>query len=313
MMHWTNRPRRFAAAALAAGLAVVLAGCLLTPGKFTASLDLRKGGAFTYKYDGEIHLLALSKLAQMGQGSESDEYVEQGCYDDETFEDRVCTTEEKAEHRKEWDAAAADRKAKKERDAAAMRAMLGGIDPADPTAAEELAARLRRQVGWNRVDYKGDGLFNVSFALSGKLDHDFLFPTIEGFPLANFFVTASRRVGGTVRVDAPGFGPQAGGNPFQSMMMAGLMGGAGDAAAAAAAEAATGDATEEAAPGAAQDTMPQIPNLPMIDGTFTLTTDGEILANNTDEGASVGTRGKTLVWTVNVRTKQAPTALIKID
>ena len=317
MMHWTNRPRRFAAAALAAGLAVLLTGCLLTPGKFTSSLDLRKGGAFTYKYDGEIHLLALSKLAQMGQAADSDEYVEESCYDEETFEERDCTAEEKAEHRQAWDEGAAARKAKKEQDAAAMRAMLGGIDPADPKAAEELAARLRRQVGWTRVDYKGDGLFDVSFALTGKLDHDFLFPTFEGFPMANFFVTASRRVGGTVRIDAPGFGPQSGGNPFQSMMMAGMMGSttnspgaevAADAAASDAVDAAAGDGPADDA-GMAETT----PELPTVEGTFTLTTDGEILANNTDEGASVGANGKTLVWAINVRTKQAPTALIKID
>jgi hypothetical protein len=312
MMQWTNRPRRFAAAAFVAGLAVLLTGCLLTPGKFTASLDLRKGGGFTYKYDGEIHLLALSKLAQMGQAAESDAYVEETCYDDETFEERECTSEEKAEHRKAWDEGAAARKAKKDEDAAAMRAMLGGIDPADPAAAEELAAKLRRQVGWNRVDYKGDGLFEVSFALAGKLEHDFLFPTFEGFPMANFFVTATRRVGGTVRVDAPGFGPQAGSNPFQSMMMAGMMSGASDVAAAeAAADAAAEGADEDANDSAGMaETMP---NLPTVEGTFTLTTDGEILANNTDEGATVGPAGKTLVWTINVRTKQAPTALIKVD
>jgi hypothetical protein len=320
MMQWTNRPRRFAAAAFVAGLAVLLTGCLLAPGKFSASLVLRKGGGFTYKYDGEIHLLALSKLAQMGQAAESDAYVEETCYDDETFEERDCTDAEKAEHRQAWDDGAAARKAKKEQDAAAMRAMLGGIDPADPAAAEELAARLRRQVGWTRVDYKGDGLFDVSFSLTGKLDHDFLFPTFEGFPMANFFVTASRRVGGAVRVDAPGFGPQTGGNPFQSMMMAGMMGGAAGAADAAAAEAvanaeAAGDAVEAASDAATEDTgmAETMPNLPTVDGVFTITTDGEILANNTDEGATSGANGKTLVWTINVRTKQAPTALIKID
>jgi hypothetical protein len=319
-MTWTNRPRRLAAAALAACAALLLTGCLLTPGKFAASLDIRKTGAFTYKYDGEIHLLALSKLAAMGQAAESEEYVEESCYDDETFEERDCTDEEKAEHRQAWDAGAAERKAKKEQDAAAMRAMLGGIDPADPAAAEELAAKLRRQVGWNRVDYKGDGLFDVSFALSGKLDHDFLFPTFEGFPMANFFVTVTRRQG-AVRVDAPGFGPQAGSNPFQSMMMAGMMGGAAGAADAAAAEAAAnadaaGDAAEAAATedSAEDGGMAQaMPKLPTVDGTFTITTDGEILANNTDEGATPGANGKTLSWTINVRTKQAPTALIGIQ
>jgi len=310
MMHWTCRPRRLAAAAFVTGLAVLLTGCLLTPGKFVASLDLRKSGAFTYKYDGEIHLLALSKLAQMGQAAESDAYVEEPCYDDETFEERDCTAEEKAQHRQAWDEGAAARKAKKAQDAAAMRAMLGGIDPADPAAAEELAARLRRQVGWTRVDYKGDGLFDVSFALSGRLDHDFLFPTFEGFPMANFFVTASRRVGGTVRVDAPGFGPQAGSNPFQSMMMGGMMAGAAEAAASQAATSDEDGAEDGVGDAGMADAMP---NMPVIDGTFTITTDGEVLANNTDEGASVGANGKTLSWSINLRTKQAPTALIKIN
>jgi hypothetical protein len=313
MMHWTIRPRRFAAAMLTLGLAGLLAGCLLSPGKFTASLDIRKSGAFTYKYDGEIHLLALSKLAQMGQGA-SDEVFKAECYDDETFEQRDCTTEEEADQRKTWDEGAAARKTKKEQDAAAMRAMLGGIDPSDPAAAEELAAKLRRQVGWNRVDYKGDGLFDVSFSLTGKLDHDFLFPTFEGFPMANFFVTATRRQG-AVRIDAPGFGPQAASNPFQAMMMSGMMGSADAANVADEAAADTAEDMGEAGDGVQPtgEATSEMPKLPMADGTFTVTTDSEILANNTDEGATAGANGKTLTWSVNVRTKQAPTALIKID
>ncbi len=311
MMHWTTRPRRLAAAVLALGLAGLLAGCLLSPGKFTASLDIRKSGAFTYKYDGEIHLLALSKLAQMGQGA-SDEAFKAECYDDETFETRECTKEEEADQRKTWDEGAAARKTKKEQDAAAMRAMLGGIDPSDPAAAEELAAKLRRQVGWNRVDYKGDGLFDVSFSLTGKLDHDFLFPTFEGFPMANFFVTATRRQG-AVRIDAPGFGPQAAGNPFQAMMMSGMMGSTTDAAMQAPDAAATDNDADTDSEDQGAGMTETMPKLPMADGTFTVTTDGEILANNTDEGATVGANGKALTWAVNVRTKQAPTALIKID
>jgi hypothetical protein len=126
--------------------------------------------------------------------------------------------------------------------------------------------------------------------------------------MANFFVTASRRVGGAVRIDAPGFGPQSGGNPFQSMMMGGMMAGAAEASAAAAADEAASEASGEDA-----EMADSMKNLPVIDGTFTVTTDGDVLANNTDEGASVGANGKTLVWAINVRTKQAPTALIKID
>ena len=55
------------------------------------------------------------------------------------------------------------------------------------------------------------------------------------------------------------------------------------------------------------------PNLPELDGTFTLVTDGEILANNTDEGPAQTAAGKTLEWKVNARTTAAPTALIRLS
>lgn len=275
-------------AVMVAALALVLSGCLLTPGKFASTLDLRKGGAFTYTYEGEIHLLALSKLAQMDAKTD-EEFAPESCYDDE-FNDRDCTDDELAEQRRAWDEGAAERKAKKEQDAEAAKAMLGGIDPYDPAAADELAARLRRQTGWRRVDNKGDGLFDVSFSLTGKIDHDFHFPTMEWFPVSNFFVAVTRRADGTVRINAPGFAPQAGGNPFQGMM--GAMGGV---------------------PVPGNDGEPGSPMLPKINGTFTITTDGEILANNTDEGPAPVANGKSLGWTINVRTKAAPTALIRVQ
>lgn len=280
--------RRVASACFAVALALVLSGCLLWPGKFASTLDLRKGGAFTYTYDGEIHLMALSKLAQMGnQGSE--EFAPETCYDD-SLEERECTDEEVADQRAAWEEGVADRAQRKAQEAESMRAMLGGIDPADPAAADELAAKLRRQAGWKRVDHKGDGLFDVSFALTGRIDHDFQFPTMEGFPMVNVFVAVTRRADGTVRVDAPGFAPQSGGNPFQGMMAG--MGGM---------PLPTGKDGEK------------VPAMPRIDGTFTITTDGEILANNTDEGPKPVASGRALGWMINARTKSAPTALVRID
>jgi hypothetical protein len=49
----------------------------------------------------------------------------------------------------------------------------------------------------------------------------------------------------------------------------------------------------------------------MVD-SVTLTTDGEIPANNTDEGPQADPAGKTLVWTISKRTAAAPTALIRL-
>ena len=192
-------------------LAALLAGCLLSPGRFASTLDIRRDGRFSYSYDGQIYLLALSKLAEMGAKAEAqEEFVQQPCHDEEDDEDgaideRECTAEEIAAQKREWEEGRAEREAKAKREAEMMRAMLGGIDPGDPAAAQELASRLRRQAGWEKVDYKGNGLFEVRFRIAGRLDHDFLFPTMERFPMSNFFVLANRRTGGTLRIDAPGF------------------------------------------------------------------------------------------------------------
>lgn len=280
---------------IVAALAAMLAGCLLSPGRFTSAMDIRRDGRFSYSYDGQIYLLALSKLAEMGARAEAkEEFVQQPCYaeeqDDAAIDERECTAEEIAGQKREWEEGRAQREEKAKREAEMMRAMLGGIDPGDPAAAQELASRLRRQQGWEKVDYKGDGLFEVRFRMSGRLDHDFLFPTMERFPMSNFFVLANRRAGGTVRIDAPGFAAQSGSSPFWGMMsgMAGVM---------AAAEAKKDD---KPAP------------LPELEGSFTLTTDGEILANNTDEGPQPDAAGRKLTWTISKRTQAAPTALIRL-
>jgi len=292
-MQLGNSIKRIGAMSLAAAVTILLTGCLLSPGKFTSQLELKNGGSFAYSYEGEIYLLALSKLAEMGNKAEmsDEEFVEQDCYSDDDFEVRTCTADEIVEQQREWQADQDARVMSQMKDAEMTRAMLGGIDPADPGAAEELASRLRRQKGWNAVEYKGDGLYVVDFRIEGRLDHDFLFPTIEGFPMSNFFVLVATRDGGTVRVDAPGFSAQSGGNAFHSIMagMAGVV-----------SRRETGGEAE----------MPMVPEL---DGTFRIVTDGEILANNTDEGPRQSAAGKMLEWKINKRTTAAPTALIRIS
>jgi len=168
--------------------------------------------------------------------------------------------------------------------------MLGGLDPSDPKAAEELAARLRRQAGFKSVLYKGDGLYEVDFSVSGQLSHDFAFPTIEKMPQITPFFVLNRRADGSVRLDSPALQAQegTGGMPF------------GNIAQMAAAERAK----------ASPEEAKKIPEFPQIDGRFVLTTDGEILANNTDEGPKVGPTGKRLEWKITPRDKVGPMALI---
>jgi hypothetical protein len=52
--------------------------------------------------------------------------------------------------------------------------------------------------------------------------------------------------------------------------------------------------------------------LPELNGTLVLTTDGTILANNTDEGPVAGTTGQRLEWKITPRTTTAPTALVRL-
>lgn len=276
----------------AAGAAVMLlAGCLLLPGKFTSDIMLRRDGTFSFSYKGEIHVFALSKLAadERERKSLKEVFTASTCYSDETGDARPCTRAELAEQKATWEEEIAASKIaaneKKKSDEQMMKAMLGGIDPADPRAAQEFAERLRRQKGWNAVVDKGDGRFEVDYAVSGRLDHDFSFPTVERLPMVTPFITLYRRADGSVRIDAPAMSSAASGNPFMGMASA-MADGKDDKAGSAGA--------------------------PVLDGILTLVTDGEILANNTDEGPVAGPAGKTLQWKVNARSKDAPTALVRI-
>lgn len=278
MLHTTIR-RRAAAAVFVLGVAALLSACLLAPGRFVSTLDVRKDGRFTFTYSGEIYLLALSKMAEEAA---EEEFTQSPCYDEDSGETRDCTKDEIAKQKAEWDEGRAAREDKRKRDDEQMRALLGGIDPSNPKAAEELAARLRRQAGWKRVDYKGDGLFDVDFAITSKAAHDFAFPTMERFPMANPFVLLAVRNDGSLRIDAPGFaGPSA--DPLKTMML--------------------GDAKNEEG----------ADKLPKLDGQFTLTTDGRILANNTDEGPQADTSlGQRLSWKIGPSNQAAPMALIQL-
>lgn len=281
--------RRATAAAAAIALPAMLSGCFLSPGKFASTLDLHKDGAFAFTYRGDIHMMALSSLADMaGTADDAAVFEQQPCYDDD-FEERACSAEEIEQQKADWTDA---RRAKEEDDkekSEAFKAMMGGIDPADPEAAKEIAGRLARQKGWNKVEYRGDGLFVVDFAIASRIGHDFTFPVFEGFPMANPFVVVTPRTGNAVRIEAPAFSAQsAGANPMAGFLQA--------------ASASDKDGKDGDKPKA----------VPELDGSFTITTDGAILANNTDEGPQAVANGQQLSWTVTRRTAAAPTALIRL-
>ena len=160
----------------------------------------------------------------------------------------------------------------------------GEDDEADPAEAEATKAAqeakrqaaaeaLAKERGYRSVRYVGEGKFLVDYAISGRLDHGFLFPFNSDAEAIFPWIAIEVRGDGTVRVKAPAFGDE-GGAPLPGV--------------------------EDKGP--AQDRS----------GTFTLTTDAEIVMHNVEEGVRPG-RVKTLTWTVTPSSKTVPTAVLRLN
>jgi hypothetical protein len=284
--------RRMAAAGLAAVLSLALAACFVLPGKFAETLDVRKDGTFTYTYKGEILVLGLTKLMDMAKMGDAmgGEFEAAPCFDEEKGSERDCTKDEVAKQKADWEEERKNAaKSQKERDDA-LTMMMGGIDPSDPKAGEELAVRLRKQAGWRSVTYKGDGVYEVDFSISARLDYDFAFPTMERMPAVVPFLVMNRRADGSVRISSPLMEEGSGMGGAKNIGMGGAMAGLA----------------------ASDDEGKTMPGFPQFDGTFTLTTDAEILANNTEDGPKTIPTGKRLEWKLNVRNPAAPMALLQL-
>ena len=281
--------RRTSAAVVVALCALLLSACLVLPGKFAATLDLRKDGHFTYTYNGQIVILGLTRLAEIAMAQKTKaEFSPSTCYKKDETTERDCTAAEVAAQKTDWEA---EQKTSAERDARdkdmIVRA-LGGVDPNDPKSAAEIAQRLSGQAGFKRVTYQGGGIYDVEYAIAGQLTYDYAFPTIERMPQVLPFIVLNRRANGEVRIDSPLMQQAAmampGGNAAQifSQMLA----------------------PKDGKPAA------EVKDFPVVNGHFTLTTDGVILSNNTEHGAKPVAGGKQLDWDINFFTAIAPMALI---
>ena len=247
----------------------LLTSCLLLPGKFDATLDIRRDGNFNFHYAGELIVADPSPKPE--------EFVSYGCFDDESGDERECSEQELADQRAEFEQQQAS-------DTTITR--MGG--PSGDLGSEEgiiaLVEQLNKQRGWNRVVYRGNRIIDVDYSVSGKLTQEFAFPVVDGQPGILAFLTLTPRKNGSVKISAPAFS-----NNKDGTQMAGAAG----AMASGAADNRSKGATAE--------------------GTFTITTNGDILTNNTDDGPTSLTTGQRLRWDVTARSTNAPEALIQTD
>lgn len=293
-------------------LPLALSSCFLAPGAFTASLDLKRSGDFTFAYKGEIVFLDPENMSPLKNDApktwqdslavcpkEGEPYANSSpvetvtpvppAPDGEDAEDaiasedpnRKCTRAEIAKLRKDWEEQQ-KAKAEKDRKEAAQFAAMFGFNPKDEAANRKLAATMMRYDGWRSVTYQGGGVFAVDYLIEGKAAQGFVFPLLPQGDVLIPFVTVRGQDKGSVRVGAP------------ALIGGGLK----------------GLASQMKALGAPSDK--DIPQSSRTRGTFTVTTEGEILTNNTADGP-VSTGGvKKLTWDIDPQTETAPEALIKL-
>ena len=155
-----------------------------------------------------------------------------------------------------------------------------GLPGLDDEFNRAFAAKLLKYAGWRSAAYRGNGVFDVAYHMEGRAAQDFLFPALPDNDLIIPFIAIRRRADGSVLVTAPAF-----------------TGGAG--------------ALGARAGSAAASQMKDGP-VSRAEGRFTVITDGEILTNNSEDGAASHPLGHELHWNVGAASNKIPETLIRL-
>lgn len=204
------------------------------------------------------------------------------------MEARECTADEVAEQKEEWEEQQATRKKTEEEQKKMFAMLLGGINPEDPETIKRFTKEVERLAAWNKVEHLGNGLFMIDYSTSGKLADDFAFPVIPRYAIGEPMIHITRWDNGRLRVEAPAFKTDPDLSVMAMMGAGSMMGMSG-----------MGGGKKPAEPVA-------------VKGTFTLTTDARIIANNTEEGPESVGGMEVLRWDVGPASYGAPMALLKL-
>ena len=284
MHHWTKR-----LFALASPL--LLTGCLWGPGKFSSNLTVLKNGNFVLDYRGEI-VMQLPPDETKGEPWKDDmarcrksgasEIVRIPATGSANEDDpvRPCTSAEVAKLKTQYEQEAAERAASKRKENEEM-AKAFGIPGLDDESNRAFAAKLMKYAGWRSVTYRGNGVFDVDYHFEGRATQDFVFPTLPDNDVIIPFIAIRRRTDGAVLVTAPA--------------MTGKAGPIGARAGAAAVDAMKGGPVSRA------------------EGRLTVITDGEVLTNNSEDGAAAHPLGRQVHWDVGPGSTKIPETLIRLQ
>jgi hypothetical protein len=195
--------------------------------------------------------------------------------EDQPEKSRPCTRQEIAEAK-----ANHERQQAQKLDENEKMAKLFGLPGSDDASNRRFAANLMKYQGWRSVTYKGKGLFDVDYHFEGRVGQDYVFPMMPDSDIVIPFVAIRRRNDGSVMVTAPAL--TGGSGPFGARAkMMGLPD--------------KGDGPPSRA-----------------EGRFTITTDGEILTNNSEDGPVAGPSGKQVRWDVSPASNKIPEMLVRL-
>lgn len=243
---------KFAKLALALAAPLLLASCLFTPGRFVSTLDIKADRSFTFTYVGEV--VAIDPSDEMMRGAPA------GNGDTGGGDPSV--------NHGDTDGGGAEQPA---------------IPPSrPPLTAEQMAAAIAKQralgevfakeAGYRSVEYLGNNRFRVDYAISGRLDHSFVYPVNLDAKSIIPWIAIEVRKDSTARVSALAFG----------------------------------DADSLFGTGKGKGDM----NASGREGTFTLTTDASLVMQNNEDGLAPS-RGTRIVWRITPVTRAVPTAVVR--
>jgi hypothetical protein len=152
-------------------------------------------------------------------------------------------------------------------------------EPAAPAAetaqqiaeGKAIAEALSKEVGYRSVEYLGKNRFRVDYAMTGRLDRSFVYPINLDAKSIIPWIAVEVRTDRTARIKAIAFG-----DPDEGM-----------------GSAAKPDNQEKER-----------------SGTFTFTSDAELVMQNNEEGLAPGP-GTKVVWKVTPTSKTVPTAVVR--
>jgi hypothetical protein len=135
-----------------------------------------------------------------------------------------------------------------------------------------IAEALSKEVGYRSAEYLGRNKFRVDYAMTGKLDRSFVYPVNLDAKSIIPWIAVEVRKDRTARIKAIAFGDDQDAGMGNS-------------------------AKPDSAPKERQ-------------GTFTFTTDAELVMQNNEEGMAPGP-GRKVVWKVTPTSKTVPTAVVR--